>query len=270
MNFYARVAQLESENTPFAIVTIMNASINSPGRTSFKMCVTANDSFGSIGGGGVEYKAQKIARDMIRNGEKMRILNEDFNDKDGNGCGGKADILIETFIPRNQLVIFGGGHIGTALTRYASDIGFDVTIIDDRPEYATVEDHPGAVHGICASYEELATIDLPKDAFFVIVTHQHTGDRACLEAVLRRPELTPKYVGCIGSAVKLKHIFELMIEAGIPRDALEKVLAPIGVDNGGITAAEIAISIASQLTAVAHGKTLLDAMSAKRHPLLHL
>ena len=218
----------------------------------------------------VKNKAQKIARDMIRNGERMRILNEDFNDKDGNGCGGKADILIETVIPRNALVIFGGGHIGTALARYASDIGFDVTIIDDRPEFATLEGHPGAIAAFCASYEEIPTLDLPQNAFFVIVTHQHTGDRTCLESVLRRPELTPKYVGCIGSAVKLKHIFELMIEAGVPRDALEKVHAPIGVDNGGITAAEIAISIACQLTAVAHGKTLLDAMSAKRHPLLHL
>ena len=270
MNFYARVAQLEAENKAFAIVTILNASINSPGRTAFKMCVTQDDSFGSIGGGGVEYKAQKIARDMIRNGEVLRILNEDFNDKDGNGCGGKADILIETVIPRHQLVIFGGGHIGTALTRYANDIGFNVTIIDDRPDFATLEGHPGATDAICATYAELADIALPQNAFFVVVTHQHTGDRECLEAILRRPELTPRYVGCIGSAVKLKHIFELMIKEGIPRESLEKVHAPIGVDNGGTTAAEIAISIASQLTAVAHGKTLLDAMSAKKHPLLHL
>ena len=268
MNFYTKLAELETANKPFAVVTILNASINSPGRTSFKMCVTMDDSFGSIGGGGVEYKMQRIARDMIRNGEKMRTLHEDFNDRDGNGCGGDAEILIETVIPRPALVIFGGGHIGTALTRYADDIGFSVTIIDDRPDYAKMDDHPGASHAICSSYDALDSVDFPSDAFFVIVTHQHTGDRACLEAVLRRPEISPRYVGCIGSSKKLKFVFEQMMENGISRELLEKVHAPIGIDNGGVTACEIAISIAAQLTAVAHSRELADAMSAKKHPLM--
>ena len=267
MNFYAYLAQLESENTPFAVVTIINATDNSPGRTAFKMCVTANESFGSIGGGGVEYKMQKAAREMLRNGEKMRHLEEDFNDKDGVGCGGKAEILIETFIPCADLVIFGGGHIGTALTRYANDVGFKVTVYDDRPEFSTLDKHPGAFRCMQASYDDIASLDLPKNAYFVIVTHQHTGDRACLEGILKRPELTPKYIGCIGSSVKLKMMFSKLLEAGIVREDLEKVHAPIGVDNGGVSAAEIAISIATQLIAVAHDKDLLDAMSAKKHPL---
>ena len=269
MNFYATLAQLETENIPFAIVTIIHASASSPGRTSFKMCVTQDGrSYGSIGGGDVEYKAQKIARDMIRNGESMRLFNESFNDQNGVGCGGNADILIETHIPRPDLVIFGGGHVGTALTRYANDAGFNVTIYDDREAFSKVEDHPGAVAGIHAPYEAIPSAELPKNAFFVIVTHQHTGDRTCLESLLRRPELTPRYIGCIGSSVKLGHMFKLLMEAGISRDDLQKVHAPIGVDNGGVTAAEIAISIATQIIAVNHGKVLLDAMSAKKHPLL--
>ena len=73
MNFYASLAQLEAENVPFAIATIIHATDNAPGRTSFKMCVTQDSSFGSIGGGEVEYKVQKLAREMIRNGEKMRL-----------------------------------------------------------------------------------------------------------------------------------------------------------------------------------------------------
>lgn len=270
MNFYATLAQLEAENVPFAIATIIHATDNAPGRTSFKMCVTQDGrSFGSIGGGEVEYKVQKIARDMIRNGEKMRLFNESFNDKEGVGCGGDADILIETVIPRNILVIFGGGHVGTALTRYANDVGFNVMIYDDREEFAKVETHPGAVSGIHIAYEDIATIDLPQNAYFVILTHKHTGDRICLESLLKRPELTPKYIGCIGSSVKLGHMFKELLASGISHDALAKVYAPIGVDNGGVSAAEIAISIATQLIAVNHNKVLLDAMSAKKHPFLN-
>ena len=269
MNFYAILAQLEAENEPFAVATIVNASDNSPGRTSFKMCVTQDGrSFGSIGGGEVEYKVQKIAREMIRNGEKMRMFNESFNDKNGVGCGGDADILIETVIPRASLVIFGGGHIGTALTRYASEVGFNVTVYDDREEFAKLENHPGAVAGIHIAYDDIATIELPTNAYFVIVTHQHSGDRICLESLLKRPELSPKYIGCIGSSVKLGHMFKELLAAGISRDDLAKVHAPIGVDNGGVSATEIAISIVTQLIAVNHNKVLLDAMSAKKHPLL--
>ena len=268
MNFYAKLAQLESENTPFAIATIINATDNSPGRTAFKMCVTQDSSFGSIGGGEVEYKVQKIARDMIRNGEKMRLFNESFNDKNGVGCGGDADILIETVIPRASLVIFGGGHVGTALTKYANDVGFNVIIYDDREAFSKVEVHPGAVAGHHISYNNIAELDLPKNAYFVIVTHQHTGDRICLESILKRPELSQKYIGCIGSSVKLGHMFKELLESGISREDLAKVHAPIGVDNGGVSAAEIAISIATQLIAVNHNKVLLDAMSAKKHPFL--
>ncbi|MBO4351631.1 MAG: XdhC family protein [Proteobacteria bacterium] len=268
MNFYEYLASLEAAGTPFALVTILNASHNAPARTSFKMCVTEDKKIvGSIGGGGVEYKMRNEALEMLRTHEPIRICHEDFNDKDGVGCGGNADILIETIIPRPTLVIFGGGHIGTALTRYANDVGFNVTIYDDRPDYSTIEGHPGAMHGICAPYEDIPKTPFPKNAYFVIVTHQHTGDRACLEGILRRPELEPRYVGCIGSSVKLSHIFKAMMEEGIAREDLAKVHAPIGIDTGGNSATEVAISICAQLTAVAHNKVLADAMSAKKHPL---
>lgn len=273
MSFYEQLARLEASGTPFALATIIHASENSPGRTSFKMCVTQDGkSFGSIGGGALEYRVQKIALDMFRTGESTRLESFRLSDADKGGigmaCGGEADVFIELNIPRPQLVIFGGGHIGGYLTQFASEVGFLVTVVDDRSEYASPQRHPKAAHTLQARYHDVLSLELPKSAFFVIVTHQHIGDGICLEGLLKRPELEPRYIGLIGSAKKLARVFRQMIDEGISRESLEFVHAPIGLNHGGQSASEIAIAIAAEIIAVRYGKTLQDSMCVKKHPLL--
>lgn len=272
MNFYEYLAQLEAKGAPFAIATIVHASDNSPGRTSFKMCVTEDGTvMGSIGGGALEYEARNTALEMLKSGERTRIVKYQLKDKAAGGigmaCGGDAEVFIETITPRRQLVIFGGGHIGAALTNYANDVGFDVTIIDNRPEYANKDRHPRASHVIVADYDALDDVELPQNAYFVIVTHQHIGDDACTKALLKRTHLAPIYIGLIGSAKKLARVFNNMIEEGYSRESLAQIHAPIGIDTGGQSATEIAIGITAQIIAARYGKTLADAMDQKKHPL---
>lgn len=272
MHFFETLAHLEATSTPFAIVTVVEASASAPGRTAFKMCVTEDGNIvGSIGGGALEYGAKNTALEMLRTGERTRLVTYHLTDAEQGGigmaCGGTVQVLIETIAPRQKLYIFGGGHIGSALTRYASDVGFDVTVIDDRPDFASKEAHPAASAVHCCTYEEAVKLDFASQAFFVIVTHQHIGDSACIEGLLKRPELNPKYIGLIGSAKKLSRAFHQMIENGYSRQALEAVHAPIGIDHGGQNANEIALAIATEIVAVKYGKTLNDAMSAKKHPL---
>ncbi len=272
MNFYEYLAHLEASSTPFAIATIVHASDNSPGRTAFKMCITEDKKiFGSIGGGSLEYKAQNTALEMLRTGEHTRLETYHLTDNEdgiGMACGGDAQVFIEVISPRKKLFIFGGGHIGAALTRYATDVGFDVTIIDDRPEFASKEMHPAAMALHTCPYEEAVKLDFPKNAYFVIVTHQHIGDGTCLQGLLKRPELEPKYIGLIGSAKKLSRVFNQMLKEGYSRESLEFVHAPIGIDHGGQSATEIAISIAAELISVRYDKKLADCMSAKKHPFM--
>ncbi len=275
MNFYKKLAELEAETKPFAIATVVHASDNSPGRTAFKMCVTEEgEVFGSIGGGALEYGARNTALDMLRTGERTKIITYHLTEQElggiGMACGGEAQVFIETVMPRKQLVIFGAGHIGSALTRYANDVGFDVTLVDDRPEFASCELHPDANRIYCCDYEDAFRLDFPQNAYFVIVTHQHIGDGTCLLGLLKHPELHPKYIGLIGSSKKLAKSFEKLMEDGISREALEFVHAPIGIDHGGQSANEIAISIVTELIAVRYDKKLVDAMSAKKHPLMNL
>ncbi len=272
MNFYEYLAHLEATDTPFALVTIVHAGENSPGRTSFKMCVTEDGAVvGSVGGGALEYNARNSALEMLKSGERTRLVTYKLKDKAAGGigmaCGGEAQVFIETISPRRQLVIFGGGHIGAALTRCANDVGFDVTVIDNRPEFADKSRHPQASRVIVADYDALGDVPLPQKAFFVIVTHQHIGDNDCLKALLKRPDLDPCYIGLIGSAKKLARVFNNMIDEGFSRSALEQIHAPIGIDTGGQSANEIAVGIAAQIIAAKYGKTLADSMDQKKHPL---
>lgn len=271
MQFYEYLANLEAECKAFAVATIVSASESSPGRQSFKMCVTEDGKvFGSIGGGSLEYLARNTALEMMRTGERTRLETYQLtNTPEGIGmaCGGEAQVFIEVIMPREKLFIFGGGHIGSALTRYAADVGFDVTVIDDRKDYSTRAVHPAAAAALTSSYQDISKIDFPKHAYFVIVTHQHSGDEICLKNLLNRPELTPKYIGLIGSSKKLSTVFKRMLDEGFSKEQLEFVHAPIGIDHGGQSANEIAVSIAAEIISVRYGKTLADGMSKKKHPL---
>ncbi|MBR4986503.1 MAG: XdhC family protein [Proteobacteria bacterium] len=273
MLFYEYLSSLEAKSEPFAIVTVIKASENSPGRTAFKMCVTTDGQIvGSVGGGSLEYGAKNEALEMLRTGERTRVVKYFLKDKEdgGNGmaCGGEAELLIETVMPRPHLYIFGGGHIGSTLTRYAADVGFDVTVIDDRPAFASAEAHPQAsACRLIDSYDDVERLTFVKDAYFVIVTHQHVGDGATLRGLLRHDDLDAKYIGMIGSAKKLARVFRDMMAADIPEEKLRFVHAPIGIDHGGQSANEIAISIAAELIAARNGRELADSCAAKKHPL---
>lgn len=274
MLFYEYLASLEAKSEPFAVVTVIHASENSPGRTAFKMCVTQDGQIvGSVGGGALEYGAKNEALEMLRTGERTRVVKYFLKDKEdgGNGmaCGGEAQLLIETVMPRPHLYIFGGGHIGSALTRYASDVGFDVTVLDDRADFSSPEAHPQAHDCVTlGAYEDVGQMSFVGQAYFVIVTHQHIGDGAVLKGLLKHGDLDARYIGLIGSSKKLGRVFSEMVGEGYSVDALKFVHAPIGVDHGGQSATEIAIAIAAELIAARNGRELADSCASKKHPLM--
>lgn len=269
MSLFQTIAELEKAGTPFAIVTIINASENSPGRTAFKMVVTADRSWGSIGGGKLEFNAQRSAREAIVHRIVTQTMSLDLTDEalGGNGmaCGGHVELLIETFQPSPKLFVLGGGHIGGCLTEIMAKAGFDVTVIDNRPEYASFDMHPAASETIQVSaYTDIKMLDFPKNAWFVIVTHGHIGDEDCLLGLVSRPELEAKYIGLIGSAKKLSRVLSELVAKGTPREALERVNAPIGLDLGGQSAQEIAIAIAAEIIAVRYDRDISNAMKYKK------
>jgi xanthine dehydrogenase accessory factor len=165
---------------------------------------------------------------------------------------GEAKEYVEEIGPGPVLVIAGAGHVGQALGELATRLDFRVTVIDDRPEYASHSRFPHAERCIVGEIEmELRRLAVDADTYIVIVTRGHSRDGQALAAVVNSPA---RYIGLIGSKRKIKTILDDQAAMGTPLEALRRVHAPIGLDIGAVSVAEIAVSIAAELVAVRRGK----------------
>lgn len=153
--------------------------------------------------------------------------------------------LIEPFIPKPRLIIFGGGHIAKPLSEFASRVGFSVIVIDDRPFFASSGLFPEAEKVICEEFKKsFNIINIRKSDYVVIITRGHRHDGVVLREILK---YDVSYVGMIGSKRRVKGMMEELLNEGFSKDKLNLVNAPIGLAIGAITPDEIAISIVSQL-----------------------
>jgi xanthine dehydrogenase accessory factor len=154
------------------------------------------------------------------------------------------------FTPRPNLIIAGAGHVGQAIATMAISCEFDVTVIDDREDIMTATRFPTAKRLIGPIERELVQCPIDAHTFVVIVTRGHKNDAAALGAVVNS---SAAYVGMIGSKRKVRTILEGLEQAGVPRERLLKVHAPIGFEIGAITPGEIAVSVCAELVAVRRG-----------------
>lgn len=251
----AAAAALE-RGEPAALVTIVRSSGSTPQRTGAKMLVFADGrTIGTIGGGCYENDALGKAREAIASGTPSLVkydLNDDFVQESGLICGGQMEVYIDPIAPTPALYVIGAGHVGWHLARIAADAGFRIHVLDDREKFANAERFPFAktieVDDISAW---LHKADLPSSAYVVVVTRGHTHDFEAIRALAARDL---RYLGLIGSRAKVARIFDALEQEGMPRECLDRVHAPIGVDIGAITPAEIAVSILAELIAVRHGR----------------
>ncbi|MEJ2647167.1 MAG: XdhC family protein [Sedimentisphaerales bacterium] len=161
----------------------------------------------------------------------------------------RKDVFIEPIIPRPLLVIVGGGHIGQALAFQGNFAGFDIIVLDDRPEFTNPELFPCQSRTICGDIaKELGKINADKDTYIVIVTRGHKNDAEALEVSLKK---SAAYVGMIGSRRKVALIRENFIQTALcTEEEFDKIFTPIGLDIGAVTVPEIAVSIIAELIAV--------------------
>jgi xanthine dehydrogenase accessory factor len=153
-------------------------------------------------------------------------------------------------LPRVTLFIVGGGHVGCAVAKLASEVDFNIWVLDDRERYASPERFPTAerrlVGEIGPLLQQLGAGDINPSVYCLIVTRGHSHDE---EALYHLVQTSAGYVGMIGSRRKIKMIFEDLIAKGIPADALQRVYAPLGFEIGSQTVPEIAVSIVAELIA---------------------
>jgi xanthine dehydrogenase accessory factor len=236
-------------------VTVVRARGSTPQRAGAKMLVFADGrTIGTIGGGCYENDAFWKAREALQTGRQLLLhyeLNDDFAQENGLVCGGQMDVHIDPLEPTPHLYIVGAGHVGWHLGRLAGAAGFRIHVVDDREKFANGERFPEAEEVVAEPIPEwLVRAQLPPSAFVVVVTRGHTHDLEAMRALATR-EL--RYLGLIGSRAKVRRIYDVLLADGVPADALDRVHAPIGLDIGAVTPAEIAISIMAELIAVRRG-----------------
>ncbi|MDX1661852.1 MAG: XdhC family protein [Gemmatimonadota bacterium] len=166
-----------------------------------------------------------------------------------------VEIFVERIGPPPELVIVGAGHIARPLCSVGALLGWRVTVLDDRPEFARAERFPDAARVLVADFDApFADVEIGPSTRLVLVTRGHRYDYDCLKA-LAAADAAPAYLGMIGSRRRVRAAFEQLAAEGFDAAWLEKVYAPIGLDVGSETPAEIAVAIAAEMVLAERGGT---------------
>ncbi len=151
------------------------------------------------------------------------------------------------FFPRCRLLIVGAGHVGRRVADLAADLDFDVWVVDDREDLVGEDRFPRAERRISGPIgESLQEIEVTPHTYCLVVTRGHNHDQ---EALYHLADRGARYVGMIGSRRKIRLIFDGLLAEGVSPDALAAVHAPVGIDIGSQSVAEIAVSIVAELIA---------------------
>jgi len=259
-NIYDELVKVQKSGEPCMMVTVVEDSGNTPVVVGKKMLVLEDgSSFGTVGGGAIEYNAIEKCKDLIKNQKSVfekYLLSEGKIIKDAKtlpmACGGRASLFYEYIGPKGYVYIFGAGHVGQALSNVLKTMDFHVTIIDSRKEvYDRVK---LCDRKVLSSYSDfLDNEGIKENSYVVICTPSHKYDYNVMNKILEL-KLKPKYVGMLCSKVKLKEFLEKTYETFGRKVDLTNFYAPIGLDTGGGSPEEIAISISSEILSILYEK----------------
>ncbi len=175
----------------------------------------------------------------------------------------ELEVFVEVQRRPPRMVILGSGHVAVPLAELATLCDFGVTVIDDRPEFASKERFPTADQIVVADLQQaVREMTMDEDTYVVLVTRWHTLDVVCLQEIIDRPLA---YIGMIGSRRRVRGVFQLLEqENGIPKEKLERVYAPIGLPLAARTPAEIAVSIMGEVINVYRGGVAVSFVDRER------
>jgi xanthine dehydrogenase accessory factor len=156
-----------------------------------------------------------------------------------------SDLMIDAVASRPRLVVAGGGHVALAIARQAQLLDFDVTILEDRPEFADPSRFAGAAVIQGDVPRTLGTLTYNWNTFIVVATRGHKLDADCVAAAVATPV---RYIGLLGSRRKTILIANMLRESGVTESRIECVRSPVGLDLGGRSPAEIALSVLAEIT----------------------
>jgi xanthine dehydrogenase accessory factor len=259
LNWLAAVTRLRAARRRGVLVTLATVRGHAPRAAGAKMVVSAEDSWGSIGGGNVEAVAIDRARELLADPDAVAdLLTVALSDKAPyqhgvQCCGGEVSVLLEPLPVVPAVAIFGVGHVGLELARILARHDIELHLIDTRPEQladsrlTALSDALAQVHvHRVPLLPEIVLGELPPGTHVLIMTHDHAEDAALCDAVLRTGQFGS--IGLIGSAGKWARFRAKLADDGHDAETIARIRTPIGLpDIAGKEPATIAVSVAAEL-----------------------
>ncbi|MCL5129741.1 xanthine dehydrogenase accessory protein XdhC [Algibacter sp. L4_22] len=250
-NWINLLAKFKQKQTPVALITVTKCLGSTPCTIGSRMLVTKNKEIhGTIGGGKLEFNIIDEAIIALKENriiESFYTLGPEFEQC----CGGKVELIIEPMNLSPELFLFGAGHIGIEISKLLVDTPFKVNLLDSRDNwFSNIElDESTTIHQTNETNFKTFkdAIKWGDNCYVLVLTHNHNIDFDIITMALQNET---KFLGLIGSKTKKVRfnnmlINEMNIEAG-----MSNVVCPIGLEIGGNTPKEIAISVVAQLLQV--------------------
>jgi xanthine/CO dehydrogenase XdhC/CoxF family maturation factor len=229
------------------IVTVFRSlGAQTPNVGSRLMLTGVDQAFCTVEDPGLALKLADEARQALQEG-RSRV-------KECGVQGGAVEAFIEVVWPPVPLVIFGAGDDAVPLARLAKEIGWHVTVVDNRSGYATSERFPSADMIVVVRPESAAQrVQVDDRTVAVVMTHNYAHDMELLKMLLLSPV---RYLGVLGARNRTAAMLRALTEkeSGLLEHDLERVYNPIGLDIGAETPEEIALAILAEIKAVTTGR----------------
>jgi xanthine/CO dehydrogenase XdhC/CoxF family maturation factor len=160
----------------------------------------------------------------------------------------KHYVILEWVRSKTKLFIFGAGHIGQCVASLGAGLGYQVTVVDDRCDFASRLRFPDKhIELAVGDFSQIISmLPINNQSAIVIVTRGHQYDEVCLRSVI---QTDARYIGMIGSKKRVQAIFTKLVETGLAPEQLSRVKAPIGLQIGAKTPQEIGIAITAEIIA---------------------
>ena len=158
-------------------------------------------------------------------------------------------VFLDVLTSDVMIIICGAGHVAVPLAKFATELGFHVIVIDDRPDFA----HPSRFPDCEVIAEDfvptLKNIPINSSTYVVVITRGHEHDAECLYEILKKKK-DAAYIGLIGSRRRVRFVLEMLLEQGIGKRKLKDLFTPIGLPIGAESPEEIATSILAEIVCV--------------------
>ena len=263
VDIYKKLQEIRSQGKDAVIVTVTEKEGMGPADVGKKMIVTeGNIAFGTVGGGAIEFyareKCKRVLEDRQSFTEKYVLFDREVKVDNGEvilpmACGGRVTLFYEFVGPKQYVYIFGAGHCGAALAKVLKPLGFYITIIDERDYVINALDDSADIKVNEGFVDYIEKHGLPNNRYIVVCTPSHTNDYNVLNKILEL-NIKPKYFGMLCSKKKIGDYLARAYEKYGKDIDLSNFYSPIGLQTGGDSPEEVAISIAGEILSVYYNK----------------